>query len=267
MISLLKTGRFFYGTGIAGVGVHQLITGSFRPDVLPPFPAWAHQYSFFPIIAGVALVVAGVVIAAPVDLKVNPRRVALSLGFSFLVIVITCHLPYLLFIGPEDITQLQFWFGVGETLAYSGGAFVIAGSFSRDSPNKFESLSEKLATSGVAFYALLILIFGLSHFIYTTSVSTMVPKWIGAPFFWTYFFGAALIAAAVALVFRIWTRLTAFLLAFMLFLFFLFFHIPDAMANPRAGAGNEIVRAMVALLFCGIALVIATTSDRRDVKK
>ncbi|RZJ77122.1 MAG: hypothetical protein EOO47_17700 [Flavobacterium sp.] len=31
----------------------------------------------------------------------------------------------------------------------------------------------------------------------------------------------------------------------------------DAMANPTVGGGNEIVRALICLLFCGIALVIA----------
>ena len=37
--------------------------------------------------------------------------------------------------------------------------------------------------------------------------------------------------------------------------------MPDAIANPSTGGGNEIVRAIIALLFCGIALVIALTSD------
>jgi hypothetical protein len=46
----------------------------------------------------------------------------------------------------------------------------------------------------------------------------------------------------------------------MLFLFFIFFHVPDAMANPYTSGGTEIVRATIALLFSGIALVIACTN-------
>jgi len=107
-------------------------------------------------------------------------------------------------------------------------------------------------------------LFGCSHFVFTDFVSTMVPKWIGAPLFWTYFVGAALIGSGIAIIFKIWIKPIAFLLAIMLFLFFLFFHVPDAIANPFASGGNENVRAIVALLFCGIALVIASTSGNKN---
>jgi uncharacterized membrane protein YphA (DoxX/SURF4 family) len=233
---------------------------------LPPFPAWAHQYSVFPIFVGIALILTGIIISGVVDVRfVNVKRVCLYLAFGFLGLIVTCHLPYLLFIGSDDITQLQFWFGVGEALAYCGGALVMARSFSHESKGSpFDSLLERLRPLGAVFYAVLILIFGFSHFVYTPSVSTMVPEWIGVPFFWTYFVGVALIGAAVAIMFKLWVKVIAFLLAIMLFLFFLLFHIPDAIKNPYAGGGNEIVRAMVALLFCGIALVIAVTSgDKR----
>jgi hypothetical protein len=49
----------------------------------------------------------------------------------------------------------------------------------------------------------------------------------------------------------------------MLLLFVIFFHIQDAIANPTVGGGNEIVRGLIALLFCGIALVIALTNDSK----
>jgi uncharacterized membrane protein YphA (DoxX/SURF4 family) len=88
----------------------------------------------------------------------------------------------------------------------------------------------------------------------------MVPRFFGIPVFWTYFAGAALIGAGVAIIFKIWIKPVAFLLAIMLFLFFIFFHVPDAIANPYTSGGTEIVRAIIALLFSGIALVIAFTN-------
>jgi uncharacterized membrane protein YphA (DoxX/SURF4 family) len=72
--------------------------------------------------------------------------------------------------------------------------------------------------------------------------------------------GVALIASGVAIIIKIWLKTAALLLAGMLFLFFIFFHVPDAIKNPSDGHGNEIVRAIIALLFCGIALVIAVTN-------
>jgi uncharacterized membrane protein YphA (DoxX/SURF4 family) len=92
----------------------------------------------------------------------------------------------------------------------------------------------------------------------------MVPKWLGAPMFWTYFVGAALIALGIAIIFRLWIKLAAWLLAAMLFLFFLFFHLPDAIQNPSVGYGNEIVRAIICLQFFGTAMVIAVTNGREN---
>ncbi len=105
------------------------------------------------------------------------------------------------------------------------------------------------------------LLFGCSHFVFTDFVSTMVPKWIGLSVFWTYFTGAALIGSLIAIIFKIWIKPVALLLAIMLFLFFIFFHVPDAIANPYTNGGNEIVRAIIALLFCGIALVISSANS------
>jgi len=271
MNQLIKIGRLFYGIGIVAIGIHQLIIKAFRPEILPPFPAWAHKYVAFPILAGLALIFAGIIISGLFKIKfVNTKTICLYMGFCFLVLIITCHLPYILIISRGNVLRLETWFGVGEALAYSGGAFVMAGSFSEDSSyegnkSSFTLLLKKFIPVGRIFYSLLIILFGCTHFVFTNSVSAMIPKWIGVSLFWTYFVGAALIGAGIAIIFKIWIKPVAFLLAIMLFLFFIFFHIPDAIANPYTGGGNEIVRAYVALLFCGIALVIASTNEMRRV--
>lgn len=265
MKQLTATGRLLYGIGLIALGIHQLLLKDFRREILPAFPVWPHEYFVFPILASVALIFSGVIISGLFKTKIQFKKsISLYLGFSFLILIITCHLPYLLFFSPDKISRLDVWFDVGEELAYCGGAFVMAGSFSENnfSDNKknfFRFWLEKLIPFGRVFFATLMFIFGCSHFVFTDFVSTMVPKWAGAPLFWTYFAGAALIASSIAIIFKIWIRVAALLLAIMLFIFFIFFHIPDAIANPSANSGNEIVRAIVALLFCGIALVISTT--------
>jgi uncharacterized membrane protein len=239
-----KIGRLLYGIGIVAIGMHLIIIRDFRPDILPPFPAWAHAHVVFPILTGIALVFAGISIAG-----FGAKKICIYLGFFFLALIITCQLPYVLFLSPVKPTHLEVWFGMGQELAYCGGAFVMAGSY-----------SGKLKTMGRIFFCLLMIMFGCSHFVFTDNVSAMVPKWAGAPLFWTYFVGVALIASGVAIIIKIWLKTAALLLAGMLFLFFIFFHVPDAIKNPSDGHGNEIVRAIIALLFCGIALVIAVTS-------
>jgi uncharacterized membrane protein YphA (DoxX/SURF4 family) len=268
MKQLTLAGRFLYGFGLVAVGVHQLILKNFRPEILPPFPAWAHEYAVLPVLAGVALIFCGVVISGMLPIKaISAKNVCLYLGFSFLVLVITCQLPYILVLSTDKLSRLDIWFGAAEELAYCGGAFVMAGSFPRSNyssgeKNAFTLLLERIIPAGPVFFCILMILFGWSHFLFTAFVSTMVPKWIGMPIFWTYFVGTALIGAGIAIICRIWKRQVAFLLAVMLFLFFLFFHVPDAIAHPSEGSGNEIVRAIVALVFTGIALVISTNAKR-----
>ncbi|MEO8712132.1 MAG: hypothetical protein ABI405_08430 [Parafilimonas sp.] len=266
MKQLIKIGRLFYGIGIAALGIHQLIIKDFRPEILPPFPAWAHNNIVFPILTAIALIFAGTIISGLFKIKgVNTKNICLYLGFCFLAFIVTCHLPYILILSPDKASRLDVWFGAGEELAYCGGAFVIAGSFSENSfsaggKNSFTLLLEKLIPAGRIFFSILIILFGCSHFVFTDAVSAMVPKWFGVPLFWTYFAAAALIGSGIAIIFKIWIKPIAFLLAIMLFLFFIFFHVPDAIANPYQDGGNEIVRAIIALLFCGIAIVIAVTN-------
>ncbi len=266
---LIKIGRFFYGIGIIAFGIEQIIIKDFRPEILPPFPAWAHRYSIFPILTGIALVFAGTVISGLIRLiKVSTKKICLFLGFCLLALVITCQLPYTLFISPGNISDWQSWIEPLEALACCGGAFVMAGSFSAndlrgDNFNFFELMLEKLIPVGRIFFSALMILFGCSHFIITDFVSAMIPKWFGAPLFWTYLCGLALICSGIAIIFKIRIRTVSFLLAILLFIFFIFVHVPLAVARPFGAEQNETVRALEALLFSGTALVIAFSNNTK----
>ena len=117
MKKFIKTGRLLYGIGLIALGVHQLIIKDFRQEILPPFPAWAHKYSVFPMLAGIALIFAGAIISGLVTIKtVNTKNICLYLGFCFLILIITCHLPYILIFSPDKASRLDVWFGAGEEL-------------------------------------------------------------------------------------------------------------------------------------------------------
>lgn len=268
-MSLIRIGRLFYGLGIISYGIQQIVIQDFRPQILPGFPAWVHQYSVFPIVTGVLMIVTGLIISGLFKVKeVNKKSISLYLGFYFLALIIVSHIPYLLFIYPHKLSHLGSWGDALKGLAFSGGAFVMAGSFldAPFSPNKnnfFELVLEKLIPLGRIFFCTTIILFGCNHFVY--DISMMVPKWIGMPTFWSYFGGASLIGSGIAIVFKIYVKPVALLLATMLFLWFIFLHVPNAIAYPYAGRGNQIVSAFDALLFSGIALVIANTT--RNTKK
>ena len=193
----------------------------------------------------------------------------LYLGFYFLSLIIVSHIPYLIFVYPHKLSHLGSWGNALKGLAFSGGAFVMAGSFSDNfSPsnqnNSFASVLQKLIPVGRIFFCTTIILFGCNHFVY--DISRMVPKWYGMPTFWSYFGGAALILSGTAILFKIFLKPVGLLLALMLFLWFVSLHVPNAIADPYVGRGNRIVSAFDALLFCGVALLLSQMKKQRTKK-
>lgn len=266
MNARLKTGRLFYGFGIIAYGVQQLVIQDFRPQIVPLFPAWAHQYGVFAVVTGLAMIFFGAVMTGLFGRKVfDPRTVCLYLGAYFLVLIIACHIPYLLFVYPHKLSHLGSWGDLLKELAFSGGAFVMASSFLKDTiPPVRQPLftAERLAPMGRLFFSTTIVLFGCCHFAYIDSISQMVPEWLGMREFWTYFGGVALIGAGLAIALKLFIKPVSLLLAAMLFLWFLLLHVPGAIANPTVGRGNLIVSAFDALLFCGTALVLSHSRKR-----
>ena len=70
---------------------------------------------------------------------------------------------------------------------------------------------------GPVFEAVALAIFAAEHFLAARGLSAIVPRWIPGALFWTYFFGAALLAAAISFITWRCVRWSASLLA----LFFL----------------------------------------------
>ncbi len=264
MINLRKTGHLFYGLGIIAYGLQQIVIRDFRPQILPGFPAWIHEYSMFAIVTGVIMVMIGIIISGMLKVAENTKKsICLYLGLYFLALLLISHIPYLLFVYPHKLSHLGSWGDALKELAFSGGAFVMSGSFLENSraPNRnssFETLLQKLIPIGRIFFCTTIILFGCNHFVY--DISIMVPKWFGIPTFWSYFGGAALMGAGIAILFKIFLKPVALLLATMLFLWFILLHVPNAIAHPYIGRGNEIVSAFDALLFCGTALVLSQSN-------
>jgi uncharacterized membrane protein len=92
---------------------------------------------------------------------------------------------------------------------------------------------DRAISFGPLFLAVPMGVFGTDHFIAAREVSTIVPSWMPAHMFWTYFVGTALIAAAFSIVLRKYSTLAATLLGIMLFCFVAMIHIPGLVAQPK----------------------------------
>lgn len=261
MLNLNKAGRLFYGLAMIAYGIQQLVVLDFRPQILPGFPSWAHSVIVFPIVTGIFMILAGMMIAGIVRTSnALKKKVCFYLGCYFLALIFFSHIPYLLFVYPHKLSHLGSWGDLLKELAFAGASFTMAGSFlysqaSHEQSGTIDRTVQKMIPAGRLFYCTTIILFGCNHFAY--DISFMVPKWFGMLTFWSYFGGAALISAGSAIMFKILLKPAALLLALMLFLWFVLVHIPGAVRDPYYAHGNAIVSAFDALLFCGTALVLS----------
>ena len=263
MENLLKAGRAFYAIGIAGLGVQQFIYKDFRPVILSQWPVSFPGLAVCAYITGVCLIIAGAIIIS----SKNARTTSLILGIAFLVFFIGAHVTNLLFINPDGF-HLYLWTDPLKELAFSGGAFVIAGSYPDSSLHKssFGLFVNNFIPFGRIFFSITMLVFGIAHFVYTDFVVTLVPSWMPWHSFWTYFAAVALIGSGFCIIFKIKLRLVALLLGIMLFVWFVILHIPRTIADPYGMKGNEITSVFEALAFSGIAFVIAYKPLRKFIK-
>ena len=261
MEKLIKTSRAFFGIGIVGIGVQQFIYSDFRPVLLEQWPSWLPWLKVWAYITGAALILAGVIIT----FSKNAPKTALISGVAFLVFFLIFHVTYQLFGSPYPFA-LGSWTNPLKELAFSGGAFVILASYRWGKNTNGDGFRTRLADIfipyGKIFFSIMMIVFGLDHFLYTQFVATLVPLWIPWHVFWTYFAGVALMGSGICIMFKIQLKLVGMLLGIMLFIWFVILHIPRALADPYIDKGNEVTSVFEALAYSGVAFLIACTPKR-----
>jgi len=260
MEKLKVAARIAYCIGLAGMVVPQLFYGQFGSNF---FPAWPH----LPWVGFLSGLFTFIVLAAcaAIIFEKQARVSALLLGGLLLIMYCFGYIPFEILLAPYA-DHLGTWGDGLKESALAGGAFVMAGSFPAN-PNTEKSTFirwlEKLIPLGPLFFCITMVLYGVSHLLYTKYISPLVPNWIpGSAAFWTDFAGVALICAGLAIVIGIKRKLVALLLGSMILIWLLIIHIPLAIADPNGGNSNSIVSAFSALAFLGIAFVIASDSKK-----
>jgi uncharacterized membrane protein len=113
----------------------------------------------------------------------------------------------------------------------------------------------KLIVLGPVFEAVALAMFAAEHFFAARELMAIVPKWLPGPLFWTYFFGAALAAAAISFVVWRGVRWSALLLA----LFFLLVVVTVDLPGLPKGLHDRFfwILTVRETCFAGGALVLA----------
>ncbi len=81
------------------------------------------------------------------------------------------------------------------------------------------------------FEAVPLAMFGMEHFLSAQGISQIVPKWLPGPLFWTYFVGAALVAAGISFIAWRCVRWSAGLLALLFFIIVATIDLPNLAAS------------------------------------
>jgi uncharacterized membrane protein YphA (DoxX/SURF4 family) len=258
----LQASRGLYGAGMAGMGLHQLVSGRFLPALLPNWPSLLPGLAFGARLVGVLLITAGMAIV----LHKKAQTVSLILAGLLLVLLCFSSIPYELLIDPYN-SYVGSWTNVLTNLALAGGALTIAGSYARKQPERegrFTKWIEKITPAGKFFFCTTIVIYGITHFLYVTHVVLLVPNWAPNPLFWTYFAGAALIGSGSAIMLGIKRRKIAFLLGAMIFSWIILLHLPKSLAQPSANDGQPVKSLLAAMAYSGTAFVIASRRPGRN---
>ncbi|HZZ00671.1 MAG TPA: hypothetical protein VFE36_13970 [Candidatus Baltobacteraceae bacterium] len=163
--------------------------------------------------------------------------------------------------SPEHIIGVLA--GAAQQVILASAAILIWAASSKDSPRKERKVR-------VAFWAFGIgcILFGLSHYFSSSSVATLVPKWmpLGGEF-WAILTGTAFALAGIAILLRMCDLLAARLLTAMLFVFSLLVCLPWILQHPRgheAWGGNAYNLTAAAAAWI-VASWLSTTKETSSV--
>jgi uncharacterized membrane protein len=244
---LLRIGRLLFALSVVASGIYQLVTSHFvnlvpvNPAHLPP-PWQAYLFGVLFVLIGVGLLVRRTVSAAAITLAT--LLLVLFFGFGLRVALAHASMGYV-WVDPLMI------------LALLGGVSLAVSPSGRSSGSSVDRSFEK-ATRFVPWTLGAFLAYcGALHFPYAKYVASLIPPWIPAHMFWTYFAAIALIAGGIGVLVPGTARLAATLSGIMLFSWFFLVHIPLAINTHTV---SEVSRGFQALQDSAVAFMLAGTS-------
>jgi len=263
---LIKPGRIIFALGIIALGVLQFFAKDFIVG-RPPSPAWAAAIPgkiVWAYLSGSLLVITG--LAVILNKKAGTATIIMGL-IIFIFSFLFRYLPDMTNIN--SIEDLLWKVGAYKTLALCGGAFIVAASFFKEK-NRNSNIfftNNVLVTIGWILLSIFLIDCGIAHFKFDDFVKDLVPAYIPAPYFWTYFAAVALLAGGTGLIFKQTRKWAAALSGIMILLWFAMLHIPRAINIPPYDSTphyGEWMGVFESFSFSGIFFVLAGLSSKEN---
>ena len=244
------TGRIFFGICMAGIGVLHFLYPGIRPIIIPNLTNMASGLSWVGYLVGLLLVSTGLLIIT----GKKYHTLSLIMGVVFLGLFLFVHLPPFLTAATQDGDP---WIKLNKVLALSGGFFLVSTINAPGPGNSVLSFLYRLAPIGMYLFAMMLYNFSLAHIANINGISSIVPKYIPFPKFWTVMGGIALMGSAISIFTGYKTKKITLLLAAVLFIWLLSLHLYYAFRYPEWKEGENFVGVITCMAFCGIALIIS----------
>src|SRR5215218_4989407 len=111
------------------------------------------------------------------------------------------HLPDM----TKDTFEGMLWhINAFKAFVFFGGTLIIAASFFKEQGKSLSNFltNDILITTGWIFLSFFLIICGAAHFKFHEFVPSLIPEYIPAHVFWTYFAAVALLAGGIGLIFN-----------------------------------------------------------------
>ena len=122
--------------------------------------------------------------------------------------------------------------------------------------------------SRIAIYllAIVMIIFGIQHFVNPDALLVAVPAFLPGGIFWVYVVGAAFILAAISFMTNILVRVAAYLLALLLISFVFLVHLPNYTQTADKGYQlNALMSMLKDTAIAAFALYIASNARHQRI--
>ena len=236
-----------FGLGAVAIGMVGLVWADFLavwqpvPKSLPGRTALAYAIAAVFLLAGACL-----------QFKRSTRAGAVTLTLLYSVGVVLLHLPQII----AHPTVFVMWSGAAEQLA------LVAGGLTAYS---FSAPADRAAVAARLIFGVCLIAFALAHLFYLKATADFVPAWIPpGQVFWAYATAAGHLAAAIAILSGLASRLAARLLTAMFIVFSLLVHAPLVLADPHTHF-NWAANAMNFALVGAAWLIAASVGEKPAV--
>ena len=115
----------------------------------------------------------------------------------------------------------------------------------------------------IILFALVMAVFGITHFIDPENLATSVPNFIPGGRIWVYIVGVAFILAAIAFIGNKEVRLAGYLLAVLLIIFVLMVHLPGYLhSGDKEMRQISLINLLKDLGLASCALLIGSGGNK-----